>query len=108
MREKLLLIVKNGLRDFYFETAGQDEFFADIADDMDYIGEQIVDSIMDKIEVNDDALWNILREHRGHTVEIGTYGDWDDPHDICLEDIDTNEIILDAEMYTVIPRREAM
>ena len=46
-------------------------------------------------------LWNILKGHIGHRVEIATYGDPDDPADICLEDMDTNEVILDAEIYTL-------
>ena len=51
-------------------------------------------------------LWNILKGHIGHRVEIATYGDPDDPADICLEDMDTNEVILDAEIYTLAGRTD--
>lgn len=46
-------------------------------------------------------LWNRLKEHLGHSVEIVCYGDHDDPDDICLECKDCNEVILDAEIYTI-------
>lgn len=49
-------------------------------------------------------LWELLKKHRGHNVCIATYGDWDDPADICLEDEDTGEVILDAELYTLCAR----
>lgn len=46
-------------------------------------------------------LWDLLMKHAGHVVEIAIYGDPDDPADICLEDKDTSEVILDAEIYTL-------
>lgn len=49
-------------------------------------------------------LWDLLRKHAGHTVEIAIYGDPDDLADICLEDMDTHEVILDAEIYTLRAR----
>ena len=55
-----------------------------------------------------DTLWDILKEHRGHHVEIAVYGDWDSPVSITLEDMDTNEIILDAGLYTLIDREDAV
>lgn len=51
-----------------------------------------------------NMLWDILKKHAGHRVEIAAYGDPEDPVDICLEDIDTNEVVLDAELYTIAPR----
>ena len=36
-------------------------------------------------ENNDVFLWNELKKHRGHKVSIVSYGDWDNPVDICLE-----------------------
>lgn len=54
---------------------------------------------MDK-EMN-ELLWNILKEHFGHKVEIAIYGDVDNPASITLEDMDTGEVILDAEIYTI-------
>ncbi len=55
---------------------------------------------------DDNLLWNKLKEHAGNTVEIAVYGDWDDPVSICLEDIDTSEVILDAELYTLAARQD--
>ena len=54
----------------------------------------------------DEILWNILFKHRGHKVEIATYGDWTDPVDMCLECLDCNEVILDGEIYTICGRQD--
>ena len=51
-----------------------------------------------------DLLWNALKGHYGHNVEIAIYGDAENPQDICLECMDCNEIILDAEIYTLSAR----
>lgn len=59
---------------------------------------------MDK-EMN-KLLWNILKDHYGHKVEIAIYGDVDNPASITLEDMDTNEVILDAEIYTICSRED--
>ena len=54
---------------------------------------------------SDMLLWDRLKEHLGHNVEIVAYGEPDDPEDICLEDIDTYEVVLDAQLYTLAARR---
>lgn len=60
-----------------------------------------------EIEENyDNLLWNILKEHFGHRVEIAIYGDTNEPDNICIEDMDTNEIILDAGIYTICARED--
>ena len=59
---------------------------------------------MDK-EMN-ELLWNILKEHAGHKIEIAVYGNWDNPANVSLEDIDTNEIIIDAGIYTLVARED--
>ena len=51
-----------------------------------------------------DLLWNTLKNHFGHKVEIAVYGDIDNPASVTLEDLDTNEVILDAEIYTICGR----
>lgn len=33
-----------------------------------------------------------------HKVSIVSYGDWDNPADICLECEDCGEVVLDAEI----------
>ncbi len=53
-----------------------------------------------------DWLWNILKNHIGHRVEIAVYGEPENPDNICLEDVDTNEVILDASIYTICAREE--
>lgn len=53
-----------------------------------------------------ELLWNILKEHFGHRVEIAIYGDPENPANICLEDLDTNEVILDAEICTICARED--
>lgn len=55
---------------------------------------------------SNSLLWEILKQHAGHRVEIGVYGDWDDPANISLEDMDTNEVILDAGIYTICARED--
>lgn len=69
----------------------------------------------EKIEHDDDvmmdyladtALWEKLMEHKGHRVEIVWYGDENNPDSVTLEDMDTNEIILDAGIYTLCARED--
>ena len=54
----------------------------------------------------DEILWNLLKDHIGHNVAVVYYGDPDDPADICLECLDCNEVILDAELYTLCARED--
>lgn len=54
--------------------------------------------------IDEKALWNALWEHVGCNVEIAVYGDPDHPTDICLEDVDNYEVILDAQLYTLLAR----
>lgn len=49
-------------------------------------------------------LWNVLKKHIGHHVQIVYYGDEDDPSDICLECEDCGEVVLDGELYTLESR----
>ena len=53
-----------------------------------------------------ELLWNILREHFGHKVEIAIYGDIDNPASVTLEDLVTNEVILDAGIDTLCVRSD--
>lgn len=53
-----------------------------------------------------ELLWNILKDHAGHRVEIAIYGDADDPASVTLEDMDTDTVILDAGMYTICARED--
>lgn len=53
-----------------------------------------------------NVLWNALKAHIGHSVSIVYYGDAEDPADICLECNDCNEVILDAEIYTLCARED--
>lgn len=46
------------------------------------------------------------KKHRGHHVSIVSYGGWDDPKNISLECEDCNEVILDAELYTICERED--
>lgn len=51
-------------------------------------------------------LRNELKRHRGHKVNIVSYGNWDNPEDICLKCEDCGEVILDAEIYTLCARED--
>lgn len=55
---------------------------------------------------SDTLLWDELKKHRGHHINIVSYGDWDDPKNISLECEDCNEVILDAELYTICGRED--
>ena len=48
--------------------------------------------------MNETWLWKILEPHIGHRVEIVTYGNVN----ISLEDLDTNEVILDTDIYELV------
>lgn len=56
--------------------------------------------------MNNELLWDILKSHRGHKINIVSYGSWEDPVDVCLECEDCDEVILDAELYTVCARED--
>lgn len=47
----------------------------------------------------DTLLWDELKKHRGHHIRIASYG-------ISLECEDCNEVILDAELYTICGRED--
>ena len=55
---------------------------------------------------DDEYLWNILFEHKGHKVEIATYGDRKNPADVCLECLTCNEVLLDSGIYTICGRED--
>ena len=56
--------------------------------------------------MDNNALWDILKGHYGHKIEIAVYGDVDSPCSVTLEDMDTCEVILDAELYTICGRTD--
>lgn len=56
--------------------------------------------------MNEDYLWNQLKRHFGHSVSIVCYGNNSNPDDICLECEDCNEVIIDAELYTLCAKCE--
>ena len=54
-----------------------------------------------------DLLWNKLREHWGHQLEIAVYGnDKSNPMNVCLECLNCNEVVLDAGLYTLMARSD--
>lgn len=54
--------------------------------------------------MDNNYLWEKLKKHVGHRVEIVTYGNENDPVDVCLECEDCGEVILDVEQYTLCAR----
>lgn len=56
--------------------------------------------------INQSLLWDKLLEHADSHVEIAVYHakGVDEPCDVCLEDIVTDEVILDASLYTLLAR----
>ena len=55
----------------------------------------------------DEWLWYKLLSHYGHKVSIQIYWDGETPMSVTLEDENTNEIVLDAELYTLKARDDA-
>ena len=39
-----------------------------------------------------------LMAHRGHAIEVVSYGDWDNPADVCVECIDCMEVLISTEV----------
>jgi len=53
-----------------------------------------------------NVLWERLLEHRGHNIRIVTYGDPNNPADVCLECEDCGEVVLDAAILTLCARED--
>lgn len=51
-------------------------------------------------------LWDILMKHFGHRIEIAVYGDVNNPANVCIEDMDTCEVIIDAGIDTLCARED--
>ena len=47
----------------------------------------------------DNFMAEKLLPHRGHTLECVSYGDWDDPADVCIECTDCSEVLVSAEDF---------
>jgi len=60
----------------------------------------------DSNAIYNNLLWDALKKHFGHSVEIAVYGNPKDPADVCLECKDCNEVILDGELYTLGARTD--
>lgn len=54
----------------------------------------------------ENLLWDILLRHRGHHLSVVSYGDLNDPADVCLECEDCGDVLLDAELYTICARED--
>ena len=52
--------------------------------------------------MNNNYLKEKLLKHRGHNVVIASYGDSNNPQNVCLECEDCNEIILDTDYTDLI------
>lgn len=49
------------------------------------------------------VLYELLKEHVGHRVEIAQYGDG---VNFALEDLDTDEVIFDTDIYDLCVKEE--
>ncbi len=70
------------------------------------VADMLYDGVAEEAEIDNQLLWNKLLEHANHNVEIAWYGDPENPSNVTLEDTDTNEVILDAEIYTLRARED--
>lgn len=50
-----------------------------------------------------NSLWKVLRKHVGHHIYIASFGDANNPADVCLECEECGEMVLD--MYEVCRKR---
>lgn len=78
-------------------------------DEVEYYKSFLEEKYASSEEKSDDMnmiLWNALKKHRGHKVNIVSYGDSDDPVDVCLECEDCDEVVLDAELYTLCTKED--
>lgn len=58
-------------------------------------------------ERNENLLWDTLLARFGHPVEIAVYAGPDgEAQSVTLEDMETNELILDAGIYTLAARKD--
>lgn len=74
-------------------------------DEVEYYKSFLEEKYIPSNDVN-MILWDALKQHRSHKVNIVSYGDWDDPANVCLECEDCGEIVLDAEIYTLCARED--
>jgi len=51
------------------------------------------------------TLYELLKAHAGHTVEIAEYGDG---ANFALEDMDTDEVIFDTDAYDLVGKEKPM
>jgi hypothetical protein len=60
------------------------------------------------MKIDNRFLYDKLCAHIGHDVHISAYGEHKDGtfQDVVLECFDCNEIVLDAEIYTLIARTD--
>ena len=68
-------------------TEVSDDGNCEFVTDKEYLGEETT------------LLYDLLKKHAGHRVEIAEYGDG---ANFALEDIDTNEVIFDTDGYDLI------
>lgn len=55
---------------------------------------------------DNEKMWKLFMVHRGHKVNIVSYGDEDNPANVSLECETCGTVILDAELYTICAREE--
>lgn len=79
-------------------ATGEPVVYLDCQECDDKVCERSVDNV-------DNLLWDKLLQHRGHNVVIVLYGDANNPANVTLECEDCNEVILDAELYTICARK---
>lgn len=51
--------------------------------------------------MTDNLLYDLLKEHIGHRVEIAQYGNG---VNFALEDLDTDEVIFDTDIYDLVEK----
>lgn len=93
--------------------SGEPVVYLDCQECDDKVCTRDVDNSVDNVDNCEEApqcfntlLWDILKEHWRHHVSIALYGDENNPASVVLECKDCNEIVLDAEIYTLCARED--
>ena len=87
-----------------FDTKEEAETWLSVVDKTDAEKESRVSQHIKEDMDKETLLYQMLKKHVGHRVEIAEYGDG---INFALEDMDTNEVIFDTDIYNLTGREKS-